>query len=144
MLECKIERKEAIQVIGKVTKVLPSECSKVIPQLWEEHNQSKDKKEIVGMYGVLFDQGEKMEYMICDVDKKVSGDYVQSVIPEGLWAIFPCYGPLPDALQNVNYRIWTEWVKENQEYKVVGNCVVENYTRIHENYCEIWIQVEKK
>lgn len=144
MIEYKIENKEKIEVIGKATLIAPEKCSQTIPQLWEMHNQSDDRKEICGMYGVLFDHDQQMEYVICDTIKETKENYIQRVIPGGLWAVFPCKGKLPDSLQKVNEKIWTEWIKENQEYKVIGHCVVENYTRIHEDYCEIWIQVEKK
>ena len=69
------------------------------------------------------------------------------VIPAGNWAAFPCSGVLPKSLQDVNTKIWSEWMPNCKEYKPAGNYNIEMYTPPTENpddyYCEIWIPVEK-
>lgn len=55
--------------------------------------------------------------------------------------MFPCRGQLPEALQNVNTRIWREWLPGCREYRLGGNCNIEFY--VEPEYSEIWVPVEK-
>ena len=61
------------------------------------------------------------------------------------WAVFPCHGALPKALQDVNTRIWNEWLPNCTEYSLGGNYDIEMYTAPTEDpaktYSEIWIPV---
>ena len=61
--------------------------------------------------------------------------------------VFPVRGPLPDNLQNVNTKIWNEWLPNCKEYKLSGEYSIEMYTPPCENpadnYTEIWVPVEK-
>ena len=69
------------------------------------------------------------------------------MIPAGTWAVFPCRGPLPEVLQQVNTKIWSEWLPSCIAYKLAGNYNIELYTPPHENpednYSEIWIPVRE-
>jgi len=73
--------------------------------------------------------------------------YETKVIPASTWAVFPCKGALPKSLQDVNTKIWSEWLPGCRDYKLAGNCCVEVYSPPTENpddyYCEIWLPVEK-
>ena len=78
---------------------------------------------------------------------EIPDGYETRVIPAGTWAVFPCRGALPKSLQDVNTRIWSEWLPSCRDYKLSGNYNIEMYTPPVENmdeyYCEIWIPVEK-
>ena len=80
----------------------------------------------------------------CD---EIPEGYETRVIPAGTWAVFPCRGALPKSLQDVNKRIWSEWLPSCKEYKLAGNYNIEMYTPPTGNpdayYCEIWVPVEK-
>lgn len=71
----------------------------------------------------------------------------------GYLMIFPSTGALPNALQGVNHRIFTEWLPAMQEYEFAAGYCVEYYddpskyekgTQDDKYYCEIWIPVKKK
>ena len=45
-------------------------------------------------------------------------------IPGSLWAQFVCRGPLPDSLQSVNTKIWSEWLPALQGYELaINGCI---------------------
>ena len=78
---------------------------------------------------------------------EIPDGYETRVIPAGTWAVFPCRGALPKSLQDVNTKIWSEWLPSCREYKLAGNYNIEMYAPPTENpddyYCEIWVPVEK-
>ena len=88
----------------------------------------------IGEYGVCIDDigGGKFRYL-------VAGKYTGGDVPEGMvvyefprsdWAVFNCIGPIPDALQSVNTRIFREWLPGNPEYELCGNVSVKNVIRL--------------
>jgi len=151
MLEYKIVEKQQFTVMGKVRSFNTDTSYDEIPKFWQEHMQSGENNIVCGMYGICIDSdGKNFDYMIADNYlpwNEVPEGYVTRVIPAGTWAVFPCRGPLPKSLQDVNTRIWSEWLPNCKEYKLAGNYNVEMYTPPTENpedyYCEIWIPVEK-
>lgn len=151
MLEYKIVTKAAFTVMGKVKKFGFGNSYEEIPKFWDEHMKSGDSKIVCGMYGVCYDGDESgFEYLIADNYipwNEVPNGYITKTIPEGMWAVFPCRGPLPEALQEVNTKIWNEWLPNSKEYKLSGNYNIEMYTPLCEdennNYSEIWVPVEK-
>lgn len=61
--------------------------------------------------------------------------------------------PMPDALQDVNAKIFAEWLPALKEYEFAAGYCVEYYddpkkyaegTLDSNYYCEIWILVKKK
>lgn len=151
MLEYKIVKKEQFTVMGRVRTFNVDTSYAEIPKFWEEHLGSDHSKIVCGMYGVCMDSdGKEFEYMIADNYlpwNEVPEGYVTKVIPAGTWAVFPCRGALTKSLQEVNTRIWSEWLPSCKDYKLAGNYNIELYATIAENpddcYCEIWIPVEK-
>ncbi|MBR5049167.1 MAG: AraC family transcriptional regulator [Erysipelotrichaceae bacterium] len=107
----------------------------------------------IGEYGVCIDDiGEdRFRYLI-------AGRYAGGEVPEGMtlyefprgeWAVFNCVGPLPEALQSVNTRIFSEWLPGNPDYELCGNANVEWYDCTGEKTdpdyrSAIWIPVKKK
>lgn len=80
--------------------------------------------------------------------KKYQRGFVVKTIPA-----FTCVGPLPRALQEVNVKIFAEWLPALREYDFAAGYCVEYYddSRKYEKgtlddkyYCEIWIPVKKK
>lgn len=151
MLEYKIVSKAAFTVMGKLRNFSFNNSYKEIPEFWDEHMKSEDSKIVCGMYGICYDGNENgFEYLIADNYipwNEIPDGYITKTIPEGMWAIFPCRGALPQALQEVNTKIWNEWLPNCKEYKLAGNYNIEMYTPICEdennNYSEIWIPIEK-
>ena len=108
----------------------------------------------IGEYGVCIDDtgGGKFRYL-------VAGKYTGGDVPEGMavyefprsdWAVFDCIGPIPEALQTVNARIFSEWLPGNPDYELCGNASVEWYDCINgektdsDYHSAIWIPVRKK
>ena len=114
-MEYRIEKKPAFKVIG-VSKIIDyGDSYSTIPKFWDEVFANKDNK-LMGVYGVCLDdevQGDRFRYMIADDYNeelaKVNGLEVKE-IPEFTWAVFPCRGAMPQALQSVNTKVFNEWL----------------------------------
>ncbi|MBR3311174.1 MAG: AraC family transcriptional regulator [Solobacterium sp.] len=108
----------------------------------------------IGEYGICIDDigNGKFRYLI-------AGKYSGGEVPEGMvvyefprseWAVFNCIGPIPEALQSVNTRIFKEWLPGNPEYELCGNANVEWYDCVNGEKTDpdyrsaIWIPVKKK
>lgn len=111
----------------------------------------------MGEYGINIDEkmgNDTFEYLIADSyteEKKVPEGFVTRTIPELTWAVFPSVGAMPDALQDVNTKIFTEWLPALKEYEFAAGYCVEMYddqtkypkgTQDEKYYCEIWIPVK--
>ena len=159
LMDYRIEKKEAFTVIANA-KVFPYEGAKeIVPQFWQEHYQTGKGKVVMGEYGINIDEkmgNDTFEYLIADSyteEKEVPEGFVTRMIPELTWAVFPCVGAMPDALQDVNTKIFTEWLPALKEYEFAAGYCVEMYddptkypkgTQDEKYYCEIWIPVKKK
>lgn len=107
----------------------------------------------IGEYGVCIDDvgGGKFRYLI-------AGKYTGGEVPEGMllyefpqseWAVFDCIGPMPEALQSVNTRIFKEWLPGNPDFELFGMATVEWYDCLGEQsapdyHSAIWIPVKRK
>lgn len=145
ILNYRIENKEAFTY---------EEAKVQVPKFWQEHFASGKGKVVMGTYGVnLVEQfdSKTFEYLIdapYKANQEVSEGFVVKTIP-----VFTCIGPLPKALQDVNVKIFAEWLPVLREYDfAAGNCVeyyddcrkYEKGTFVDKYYCEIWIPVKKK
>ena len=152
MLEYKIAEKAAFTVMGKSKKFNTDTSYDDIPRFWQEHMKSGENQIVCGMYGICMDlDGKIFDYLIADNYvpwNEIPNGYITEVIPAGTWAIFPCHGVLPKSLQDVNTKIWSEWLPNCKEYKLGGNYNIELYAPPAENpedtYTEIWIPIEKQ
>ena len=107
----------------------------------------------VGEYGVCIDDLGKDQFRYL-----IAGRYTGGEIPEGMvlfefpvgdWAVFDCFGPLPEALQSVNTKIYQEWLPGNPDYVIAGNSTVEWYDSTGDQnapdyHSAIWIPVKRK
>jgi AraC family transcriptional regulator len=152
MMEYRILEKAAFTVMGKSRRFCSDTSYEEIPKFWQEHMSSGDNKIVCEMYGICLDgDGKNFDYLIADNYlpwNEIPEGYVTKVIPAGTWAVFPCRGALPKALQDVNTKIWSEWLPNCKEYKLAGNYNLEVYlTPPQENlddyYSEIWVPVIK-
>lgn len=151
MLEYKIVEKAQFTVMGKSRRFNVETSYNEIPKFWQEHMESDESEVVCGMYGICIDSdGKNFDYFIADNYipwNEVPEGYETKVIPVATWAIFPCRGSLPKALQDVNTKIWSEWLPSSKAYKLAGNYNIEMYTppceNPEDNYNEIWIPVEK-
>ena len=153
IMEYKIVEKSAFTIMGRARSFNTETSYTEIPKFWQEHYSTGGGDIVCGMFGVCMDSdGSNFEYLIADNYmpwKDIPDGYETRVIPEGTWAVFPCRGELPKALQDVNTQIWSEWVPNCKEYELAGNYNIEVYLTPpqpdpKDNYCEIWVPVKKK
>lgn len=153
MMEYKIVEKAQFTVMGVSRKFNTETSYQEIPKFWEEHFANGGGEKVKGMYGVCIDSkenthnGMEFDYLIADNYipwLEVPEGCVTRVIPAGTWAIFPCS---VKTLQNVNTKIWNEWLPNCKDYKLAGNYNIEMYTEMCDDpakqYSEIWVPVEK-
>lgn len=152
MLEYKIVEKPQFTLVG-MSRMFHAETSyQEIPKFWCEIMGMKDRP-LLGMYGVCLDMDEndkEFEYLIADNYvpwNEVPEGCTVKVIPASTWAVFPCRGPMPQALQDVNTRIWSEWLPNCKSYRLAANLNIEMYAPPAEDpkdtYSEIWLPVER-
>ena len=158
-MDYKIIKKDAFTVIANAKTFSYEGAKENVPQFWQEHYASGCGKYVMGMYGINIDTAmgrENFEYLIADPydpENEVPEGLVTRTIPSFDWAVFPCRGAMPDALQDVNTKIFTEWLPALKEYEFAAGYCVEYYddptkyekgTKDENYYCEIWIPVKKK
>ena len=168
-MDYKITKKACFKVIG-FAREFDGETSYVeIPKFWDEIREkyaarvwsgnapsNEYEKAIVenniGEYGVCVDDiGEgKFRYFVAGIYKGGEVPEGMSVyeLPEFDWAIFDCYGPCPKALQDVNTKIWKEWLPGNPDFEFPGRVNIEWYgdgdPSVSDYHSAIWIPVKKK
>lgn len=157
-MDYKIVEKEAFTVMGVGKRVRYETSFTEIPRFWDEYYQTEKCKVVSGMYGICYeDKGkEDFEYIIADnyiPCNDIPEGFETLVIPKLTWAVFPCRGALPKALQDVNTKIFSEWLPNNNMYEIAAQYNIEMYsscsdfekgTRDEEYYCEIWIPIRRK
>lgn len=157
-MEYRVEEKPAFRVMG-VSKIFSYETANAdIPQYWDEIHVQAAVKPVEGMYGICFDEemgGNRFRYMIADdleegeAEEKNLETYE---VPRHTWAIFPCRGAMPLSLQEVNRRIFSEWLPASN-YEIAEGYNIEYYsdpaefkdgTQDPDYYAEVWIPVRER
>ena len=157
-MEYRIEKKAAFKVMG-VSKTFSYERANAeVPQFWDEVFLQEAGRPVMGMYGVCFDEemaGNEFRYMIADdfQDGQARAKNLDvHEIKEHTWAVFPCRGPMPQPIQEVNKRIFSEWLPASS-YEIAEGYNIEYYsnpadfkmgTQDPEYYSEVWIPVKEK
>ncbi|RDU38016.1 AraC family transcriptional regulator [Neobacillus piezotolerans] len=159
-MDYRIIEKEAFTIVGKSirTSTIGGENNRNIAAYWVESNENGLSKELVkncGQLGLIgacveFDKDqENLTYMI-GAEKNISvlpEDWEEREIPSATWAVFPVHGAMPDAIQKVWGRIFSEWFPatgyehddgpELEVYCSPADPYSEDY------YSEIWIPIKK-
>lgn len=159
IMEYRITKKEAFSVLGSSKEFLYENAKREIPLFYQEHYASGKGRYIRGMFGVNIDPqmaDVKFEYPIADLYNPavdIPDGFSVRVIPAFTWAVFPCKGPLPHALQNANTKIFSEWLPALKDYEFAAGYCIEMYddpdkypnkTSDENYYSEIWLPVKKK
>ncbi|MBD5394753.1 MAG: AraC family transcriptional regulator [Lachnospiraceae bacterium] len=163
IMDYRIVKKETFTILG-ISRDFSYENAKLeIPLFWEEHYSSGKGKYVCGMFGINIESNigpktgkEKFEYLIADAynpSVDIPDGFEVKTIPAFTWAVFPCKGALPHSLQDVNTKIYSEWLPSLQDYECAAGYCVEMYddsskypngTKDENYYSEIWIPVRKK
>ncbi|WP_134704629.1 AraC family transcriptional regulator [Ammoniphilus sp. YIM 78166] len=156
----KIVEKGSFTVIGKQTRIsaVNGENFKQVPEFWKDcmNDGSYDwicsKAGQLGVLGICmdlqhFDEGF-FTYMIGVEETKDSlpSGFRSATIPAATWAVFESVGPLPDAIQDVTRRIYTEWFPATG-YQHDCAPELEVYpagdTNSADYKCEVWVPIRK-
>lgn len=169
-MECKTVKLFGMKLIGFQREFSSEDSYEKIPKFWDEicekyannvyaGNPPANAYEkaimdnCIGEYAVCIDDvgGDKFRYLI-------AGKYSGGEVPEGMelyefpmgeWAVFDCIGPIPEALQSMNTRIFKEWLPGNPEFELSGNATVEWYDCMGDQnspdyHSAIWLPVKRK
>jgi len=149
MMDYRIEEKAAFTVMGRKRNFSMETSYQEIPKFWEEHLNGEGKEIVAGMFGLCIDSKDShFDYLIADNYlpwQEIQEGYETRTLPAGTWAVFPC---TLETLQDVNTKMWQEWLPNAKEYKLGGNYNIELYAppsgkNNNEFYCEIWLPIEK-
>lgn len=160
MMEYKIEKMEAFKVIGMGREFSFENAGGQIPAFWDEfnaHYMEKLYKEMpnccIGIYGISLEPAEgaqSFRYLIAgnyDGGKVLEGLEVVE-IPAFTWAKFRCIGPMPETLQHLNQKIYSEWLPNNPKYEMASGYNIEMYSigdiKSADYISEIWVPVKEK
>lgn len=165
IMDYRIEKKGPFKLVSKkeLFSIDMEESKKAIPKFWNKCRQegvitklckyidvnSPFKNSIVGTCFENKAEKENFPYSIGAVYNglALSDDFIIDDIGENTWAVFPCTGAMPFALQNLMKRIYSEFFPAS-EYKPSGEYEIEVYPDgdiMSQNYkCEIWISIVKK
>lgn len=157
-MDYKIIEKKEFTIIG-VSKVFKYDEALVeIPKLWAEFTDSEKSNVVCGTYGVNIDEsmsGNEFAYWIADnynPAMDIPEGFATKVIPKFTWAVFPCNGAMPNAIQEVNQKIFSEWLPNSTEYEIAAGYNIEMYKnpgdypnglQDEKYYSEIWIPVKR-
>ncbi|MGE5677593.1 MAG: AraC family transcriptional regulator [Pseudomonadota bacterium] len=159
LMDYKITKKDSFTVIGASRIFSYNNAETEIPKFWGEYYAAGNSQYVCSMYGINHDEsmtGDVFEYIIGDnynPAMDVPEGFVTKVIPAHTWAVFPCKGAMPKALQDVNSIIFSEWLPANKEYEIAAGYCIEMYgdpkdypggTQDVNYYTEMWIPVRKK
>lgn len=157
-MDCNIMKKDAFTVLCRARTFKYEDAVEQVPQFWSEHFRSGGGNVLCGMYGINIDESigsSEFVYLIADnydPAREVPAGFTTRTIPAHTWAVFPCTGKMPQALQGLNQQIFSQWLPTNTDYKIAAGINVEMYSdaskfengiQDQDYYCEIWIPVEK-
>lgn len=120
----RLERKPSFRLVGKKITV---SCNKNehfirIPAFWNSCQKdgtisnliSMDEAHMQGLMGVssyLNKRSNEMEYSIMVTSKRnIELGFIEQIIPEMTWAVFDCFGMVPEAIQNGWNYLNEEWL----------------------------------
>ena len=159
VMDYRITKKEAFTVLGVSKEFSYENAQQAVSMFWQEHYTAGRCEHVRGMFGINIDPqmgNEQFEYLIADVyhpAAEIPKGYTVRTIPAFTWAVFPCKGSLPESMQDVNVKIFSEWLPALQDYEFAAGYCVEMYdapdkypkgTSDENYYTEIWIPVRKK
>ena len=153
----RIENRDAFRIVGmKTTLPMNMDLSfAAVPQFWAQSVPRVPELlplaqgEPLGLLGVSTCMGsETFDYYIAvSSGAPVPDGMAAYTVPAGTWAIFPCVGAMPEAIQNLQKRIVTEWLPSSG-YEYANAPDIEVYfdgDQTAADYrCEAWLPIVKR
>lgn len=169
-LNYKITKMFPLKLIGFVREFDFENSYEMIPKFWDEicekycfpriyqglAPENAYEKAIVdnciGEYGVCIEcHGSKFKYLIAG--KYCGGEVPKGMMlfefPAGEWAIFDCIGPCPEKLQELNTKIFREWLPLNKDFELRDDGNIEWYDCVNGNkedadyHTQIWLPIKR-
>lgn len=150
-MEPRIERRGGFGVAVKASAVeMGGGKPNPIPSLWDEYFAAGLHEKVAPALGVCgpMRDGKGFDYGIGDflpAGRKAPDGFATWAAPESEWAVFPCTGPMPGAIQDGWERAW-KWLPESGYRHREGIVDLEVYAdgdaRAEGYKSEIWLPVE--
>lgn len=170
-LDYKITPMFALKLIGFVREFDFETSYREIPKFWDEicekycypriyrglEPENAYEKAImdncIGEFGVCIEcKGNKFKYMIAG--KYAGGEVPKGMMvfefPRGEWAIFDCVGPCPEKLQELNTKIFKEWLPLNKDFELRDDGNIEWYDCVNgeksdpDYHTQIWLPIKRR
>lgn len=153
----RIEKKEAFRVVG-ISQPLEKELEKnfaLVPKMWDKaagdgtipRLAGKMNTPVKGVFGIsACGSAEEWRYYIAVASTLPADEGIEEYTVKGsTWAIFPGGGPMPQAIQELEQRIITEWLPTSG-YEYANGPDIELYISPDPQNAqyEVWIPVVKK
>lgn len=158
-MDYKIIEKDAFKVVGRGIRVTTrdGENFKRIPKFWEESCQNGFYDRLCSISGGADILGicmndfsnEQFTYIIATkkTDDFNEKDMSETEIPASTWAVFESVGPMPESIQKVWGRIFSEWFPATS-FEHADAPELEVYPHGDANSddyrCEVWVPILKK
>jgi AraC family transcriptional regulator len=154
----RIEEREAFRIVGAKAHfdMNVEEGFAKVPQFWAQTTQSGlaaaicalPMREPFGLLGVsTCMNGRDFDYYIAvATDAPVPDGMEAYTVPAATWAMFECMGPMPQAIQQLQTRVVSEWLPASgYEYADAPDIEVypEGDTQSVDYRCEVWLPVRK-
>jgi AraC family transcriptional regulator len=153
VMDYKIISRDSFRVLA-MTRLFKSGSSfSELPKYWTEYYSKGYDKKVCARMGLCeaerpdsdeFKYGIGQEYAD---GTEIPDGYELLTIPANTWAVFRCVGPMPDAMQEVWKRIYSEWLPQ-AEYERIQDYDFEVYTdgnkQSKDYISEIWMPIKKK
>ncbi|MDO4566893.1 MAG: AraC family transcriptional regulator [Oscillospiraceae bacterium] len=159
-MDYKIVCKEAFRIVGYATHeaMTMEDCFEKVPLFWQNVAEGGGMEKLCGLMqgkepcGILgvssCDNGEYSGYYIAvATDAPVPEGMEEYVIPKTTYAVFEAIGPSPQAVQEMQQRIVSEWLPASG-YEYAPAADVEVYPagdqQSNDYRTEIWLPIIKK
>lgn len=147
----RIEEKPSFDVLAMTKTFNEATSQQEIPNFWKNFHADGHGAVVSGWFGICHDfTPPEFKYSIADPYKpgaEIPPGFEKFTIPSLTWAVFPCVGPMPTAIQTAWAKIFSEWLP-TAEYEMLPDYNLEYYsgpnTQDADYKSEIWIPVRKK
>lgn len=161
-LHCTVERWPAIKIAAYRYSIETATAFERIPSLWNAAFKDGTMQRVTGLFmqadyypagyvGTAVTNSYNPAYTdyYIGITNHVEGSeripplegMVELSVPSAMWAVFQADGPLPDALQDVYRRIYTEWLPASG-YGLESIPILESY--MQDSRQEIWLPVRRR
>ena len=153
----RIEERAGFRVVGYGTRepMTMEDCFEKVPLFWQRVSgdipklcEVMDGSTPMGVLGVSACEGGVFSgyYIAVATEKPALEGMEEYRVPAGTWAVFPCVGPMPAAMQTLQRRIISEWLP-NSGYEYAAAPDIEVYfpgDQTSPDYrSEVWLPIVK-